>query len=943
MFKVYDAEQGLGSLGGACMIQDHAGYLLLCTEHGVFAYDGRRLVNLGPEQGLRQGGDIHGVALTATGRLAVSFADEVLVSDRPSDTSHPPSSLSFRTVSHPGVTFYNQRLHRLVAWQDGLVLLTRDATEKIVVPDSGSPHFEAMGYDLDEQAQLGNATAVFAIGTHLWESFNDDRLCAADPGAVRCYTSSDGLQGGPWVDVEAGPANGNAILARSASSVASFDPATRRWSVVALPDQGGRYTNHAFELGLFRTPDGGIVTQADHGLAELGPDGWRLLRVEDGAPSGTIVSAMTDATGQFWFQVLGRGLVRWVGYRQWETLQKADGLSEGIPWQTLRSPAGSLWVSTDTGLDEVVRRGPSLRIGRVFPGACFALALGPRGEIWRNAATGAQAMDPATGATTSINIPSVNAIMSGAGGAVWFATQAGLFKVDDRAGPPFNATPVGSTRAEIVDVANDGAGGIYYLAGGRLRHHWRDDADDTVTGAWPQSGFEPLALVMGHDGDLWVGGSGGLYRFALSGNRVASYRLIATSDTRSNSIVAVMVDHRGWVWAGTALGASVFNGQRWVSVDSDGGLASDDVDQGGMREDPDGSVWIVTTQGVSHLLHPDWLFDDHPVKAVVSEALLGARPVVDGRMPYTLDALSLQFGASSYGAERSFVFRYRLSNVDSAWAVSSTGLVRYPFVPPGRHVLTVIGYNELTHRASPPASLVVDVDWPWWQRWWSETIWALFAMAIIYAVMRLRFRTILARQAELKRYIADATEQLRFQALHDSLTGLLNRSEVERRLAEQLSSGPIVGELIIALIDIDYFKRVNDNYGHLGGDDVLRNFGRMICQALRSGEFAGRYGGEEILLVLDDRDGHGAERVLDLHRTVRGGPFNAAGKAIRITCSIGLAWAVLGDDWESLIGRADDALYQAKAAGRDQVAESSRTAPVMRRIATDRRFRPSAS
>ena len=641
--------------------------------------------------------------------------------------------------------------------------------------------------------------------------------------------------------------------------------------------------------------------------------------------------------------MLGRGLVRWVGYRHWEIVQRADGLSDGIPWQTARSPAGSLWVSTDTGLDEVVRRGPSLRVNRVFPGASFALAVGPRGELWRNAATGAEAMDPVSGATTSISVPQVNAIVSGSGGAVWFATQAGLFEVDDRAGQKLSAALQGSPQAEVVDVANDGAGGVYYLAGGRLRHHGAGSVDNAVTGVWPDAGFEPLALAVGHDGDLWIGGSGGLCRFAISEDHVRSYQLVPTADTRSNSIVAVMVDHRGWIWAGTSLGASVFNGQRWVSVDSDGGLASDDVDQGGMREDPDGSVWIVTTQGVSHLLHPEWLFDDQPIKAFVSEALLGAHPVLDRRMRYTEDALSLQFGASSYGAERSFVFRYRLSGVDRDWALSSTGLARYPFVPPGRHVLTLVGYNELTHRASPPATLVIDVAYPWWEQWWAQAVWALCAVGIIYAVMRVRFHAIMVRQAELKRYVNEATAQLRYQALHDSLTGLLNRSEVERRLADKLSSGPIIGELLIALIDIDHFKRVNDNHGHLGGDDVLRNFGSMISQALRAGEFAGRYGGEEILLVLDDRDGHGAERVLDVHRSVRGGPFNAAGKAIRITCSIGLAWAILGDDWESLIGRADDALYQAKAAGRDQVAESSRTAPVIRRIATDRRFRPSAS
>ena len=115
-FRTYDADQGLASVGGQCMLQDRAGYMLVCTEHGVFAYDGRRFVNLGTDQGLRQGGFVEGLTLTADGRVAVEFADEVLVSDRPSDASHPPGALWFRKVLHPGLSFYNQRPHRLASW-----------------------------------------------------------------------------------------------------------------------------------------------------------------------------------------------------------------------------------------------------------------------------------------------------------------------------------------------------------------------------------------------------------------------------------------------------------------------------------------------------------------------------------------------------------------------------------------------------------------------------------------------------------------------------------------------------------------------------------------------------------------------------------------------------------------------------------------------------------
>ena len=130
--------------------------------------------------------------------------------------------------------------------------------------------------------------------------------------------------------------------------------------------------------------------------------------------------------------------------------------------------------------------------------------------------------------------------------------------------------------------------------------------------------------------------------------------------------------------------------------------------------------------------------------------------------------------------------------------------------------------------------------------------------------------------------------------------------------------------MIVALLDIDHFKRINDRYGHLCGDDVLRVIGGLITGTLGEGELAGRYGGEEFLLVVEDHHGTGAGRILDLHRTVQAESFTAAGAVISVTCSIGLTWAVRDDDWQSLLGRADQALYDAKASGRNRVIESPR-------------------
>ena len=936
-FRSYDTDQGLASLGGACMIQDRVGYLLVCTEHGVFAYDGRRFANLGPEQGLRLGGEVFDLATSAAGRVAIRFAEELYVSEQPADISRAPSELRFEAVAHPGIGFYDEKPHHLVSWRGGFVLLAGETFEKVSAPESGPATIETMDFDPGELKLLKGGLAVFSVRGKLWETFDHGRVCAANPGAVKCFTPGTGQTAGQWFDIVEGTDGG--VLARSATSVASFNAKLGQWSVIDLPDQGVRYDNYQGSLGLFRTPDGQLFTQADHGLALLTPSGWRVLSVEDGAPFGTIVGSMIDATGQFWLRVLGAGLVRWVGYGHWETVSRRNGLSEGFPWQTARARDGSLWVSTDTAADEIVRTDLSLRVSRVLPGSSFAMAAGPHGTVWRGSKDGVKVFDPTISAETKIDVPPVYAIVISSKDIVWLGTQKGLFRVDDSAGAPSRPVLEGSPHAQVVNLVSDGLGGVYYLASGRLRHLRLDETDVPVAGAWPTDGFEPGALAIGLDGAMWIGGSGGLYRFTVLADNVVKYQPISISDIRTNTIDAVMIDHKGWVWIGTALGVSVYDGQRWVSIDADSGLLSNDVDEGGIREDSDGSVWVTTTQGVSHLLDPKSLFSDRPIRAVVSSAELGGRPVLGSLLPFTKDALSVQFGTPSYGSERSVRFRYHLSGVDSGEVESTTGFVRYAFVPPGHHLLTVVGYDELTHRSSKPATLAVDINYPWWRQWWAEALWASATIAILFGIMRFRLRAMLAGQQKLKKLVAEATEQLRF----DRLTGLFNRCEIEERLAQKLSKGTSCSELVVALLDIDHFKRINDSYGHLGGDDVLRAMGRLMLNDIWEGEYAGRYGGEEILLVLDDEDGRAAGRVLHLLHSIRGTPFNASGHSIRVTCSIGLAWAVPGDDWDSLIGRADNALYEAKSSGRDQVTERRSGNLVMRDHKSERGFMPGRS
>ncbi len=189
--------------------------------------------------------------------------------------------------------------------------------------------------------------------------------------------------------------------------------------------------------------------------------------------------------------------------------------------------------------------------------------------------------------------------------------------------------------------------------------------------------------------------------------------------------------------------------------------------------------------------------------------------------------------------------------------------------------------------------------------------------------LRMRLNTaqrILRLQADL---IA-ARERLRDQATHDYLTGLWNRSAILDILQRELDRAAREGrEVGVAMADLDRFKYINDRFGHKAGDAALCEVARRMTLALRTYDAVGRYGGDELLIVLPGLDAAAATELAErLRSRVAAVPVSAAGQDIPVTITLG-ATSSSGSgpaDVGALVNAADEAMYSAKRAGRNRVA-----------------------
>jgi len=446
---------------------------------------------------------------------------------------------------------------------------------------------------------------------------------------------------------------------------------------------------------------------------------------------------------------------------------------------------------------------------------------------------------------------------------------------------------------------------------------------------------------------LWVGTYGGV---ALGRTTRDGWKFRAIGEAQGlagDNVASLTRDSRRRLWTASAGGISVIDptSLHVLEMSQRDGMPMRAFNQRAAATMNDGSLLFGSPEGLM-VLQPDLLLErrdrSDTAQLIVSQADINGRllaidsvardPVVhldrQGR------TLRLGFSLTDYAAPEEIRYRYRLEGFDVDWMTVPAGTPAtaiYTNLPSGDYWLTLSAHVPGLAARTVTRQVRITVDPQWYETWPARIGLSLLLLVsiggafwLVTAVIRRRADMLEAIVAERTSALRVANAQLDRLASTDPLTGLANRrtlmNEMEQAAERACRSG---GGFAFALLDLDHFKRINDEHGHSVGDAVLVEVARRIQGAVRAKDCVVRYGGEEIAILFPDTGLEIATAIVErLRRQIAESPVMAEHGPVPVTMSAGGAHWRAGNIAGDLMRRADEALYRAKRGGRDRVEQA---------------------
>jgi diguanylate cyclase (GGDEF)-like protein len=929
--EIWNAKRGLPEADVMAVLQTRDGYLWVGTEEGLARFDGKRFKVFDRKAAHLRNNRVQALAETSDGSLWIGTENGLSRYKDHEFTNYD---------THDGLPSNNIRA--LWSASDGSLWIT---TMRGVLRWNGQA-FQQERTIVSLSATCSPRQVLPTAGGEIWIACDSELISVPNNGSgsprhislqgkfVRTLLQDSA--GSIWV----GASNGLYRLTQTGLQNYPLHSVAANPEVTALLED----RDHNLWAG----------TLGD-GLIRINKQGVQHYSIADGLSAVEVKSLFEDKTGNLWIGTFGGGLEVFRD-TMFTPYGRLEGLSENLVWTVMEGRDSSLWIGTQSGgLNRLKNEKVTVYSTRQgFTDNTVGSLLESRdGTLWLGKDSGLSRLGNGKMLGAPFSDPlfheQVHVIHEDTDGTIWFGTRnSGLVQIRGNKYTQFT-TQDGLPHNNIQTIVSSKLGGLWIGTLGGLSHY-QNGKFTNLTAKDGLSSDQVVSLYEDAAGVLWIG-SDGLSR--LKDGRITNYS--DQGGLFDQYPMAILEDDNGYLWLSTNKGIfrvskrelNEFASDRTKSIDpiqfgTEDGMRSAECNGGSSPaawKDHSGNLWFATVAGALKV-------DPRRVNANSQALQLHIEDIVaDDKSINPSDSLRLSPGghhlefhyiAPYFAGAGRVHYKYRLEGFDKDWVDAGGRTVAYyTNIPPGDYRFRVSATASDAAHGQDEAFVSFYLTPHFYQT-------PLFYLAIVVAGTGFVLlgwlwsnRFMISRQNELRRLVKARTRELEAekaelleakaklaqQASHDDLTGLMNRVAIFRVLEQQIRQAEREkNSFIILLADLDHFKQINDTHGHLVGDDVLREFAQRLKTHLRAYDSAGRFGGEEFLIVMPGLSGDSAERITSLQRQLCQEPFPTDKGDLAVTCSIGVAaYHPEIRDVESLVHIADQALYAAKANGRNRV------------------------
>lgn len=913
--------------------QDSQGYLWLATWEGPVRFDGRQFTTFD---------DLDELGMTEVGTLSV--------------TTDSTSDMIYFSGARGGITRFDGERWQPQQRVSGFIFqlaTTADQSLWVAAANNGLIRFAANGerqvYNTSKGLPVDTAYRVYASPSvsgrepALWVG-TISGLAKYDPQTDR-FIQPDGL---PATLVRSLFMHSSGVMLAGTDKGLFYQTEAgvpfRRW-----PGLDGPVTSVA------EGPHGGIwFGTFTRGLGRINNQGISWLTTDDGLPNSQILAIFKDRESNMWVST-HTGLVQ-VRDSLFTSYAQIQGVRGNFVRSITEDKQGRIWVATNEGLsrqleeqfeplvdDLILRRSSAIALENGDDDILF-VGTHNYGVLMLKDGQLIDQLDRERG----LLLTEVRSLMYMADERrLLIGTPAGLAVADVTDSQlvlrSATATQDGLTDLTVTAMARVSADrAILTSTGGIFDITMHGEPDDWQISRLDISDFSPVqtAFAAVTSGErTYFAADRGLLIFEHQNERWHWFS--RQHGLPVNKYFSLTFDRTGNVWLGSSRGVTRVSTESLENAllghsdqldtlhftESDG-LISSQINSGAPSSwrATDGRLWFASAQGAV-VVDPEELVqhDVAPPHPVIEQALAdGEAFSTAATLKNNTRRIEFHYAGLGYRMTAHIQYKIRLLGYDNDWIErGSLVAAQYTSLPPG-------DYRFEVRSRYPGGEWSEPAEWHFYKPpmfWQTTMFWVLasaVALALLYLIMVARTWQLRRQRLRLEVLVEEKTQELATMANEDALTGLANRRAFDNRLREETERARRHGTMLsVALLDIDHFKAINDEFMHNIGDAVLVQVADVLRKSVREFDYVARWGGEEFAILFPGADTAEAIEVCNrVRQRLRTHLFAELGDARSVTLSAGVARLGPDYDYSATLVRADQALYGAKQRGRDQVVEA---------------------